>query len=113
MDDNRARAFFEDYARFVQIYDHIVAMRHAMERLEWYILIMVVMIGVTLAFTLLVVTIRACYQLVQRALPNDRQRGECGRPSMIRSSVTEYPVVPHQPQIKMMNAQQQDMSLPS
>lgn len=59
MDENRARAFFEDYRRFLEVFDHVSAMRTAMERMELYILVMAVLLASVVAGSVVAMTLYA------------------------------------------------------
>ena len=59
MDDHRARVFFEDYRRFLEVFDHVSAMRLAMERMEMYILMMVILLASVMAGSVIGMTVYA------------------------------------------------------
>ncbi|EPB79556.1 hypothetical protein ANCCEY_01376 [Ancylostoma ceylanicum] len=56
----RLKAFIEEYARVVQLFDDIVSMKESMGRLETYMVVMVCQVGAAMIAVSLFLLLRFC-----------------------------------------------------
>ncbi|KAK6737069.1 hypothetical protein RB195_019645 [Necator americanus] len=80
----RLKAFIEEYARVVQLFDDIVSMKESMGRLETYMVIMVCQVGVamihketavSISWNIDLKEIRRCHQKRRRFLNRSQSPG--------------------------------------